>query len=128
MSESIILIASVVGAVVTILGVVYKVMQMFHNVMNKIEDVEQQIKDNTLHILKLAILEENMPPVERLKCGEIYVSMGGNGQIKKIYESLIRESEITIEALKKNKEIKHMSDEEINRLLLELAIKHNKEQ
>ena len=127
MSESIILVASVIGAVVTILGAVYKFMQMFHNVMNKIEDIEKQIKDNTLHTLKLAILEENMPPVERIKCGEIYVAMGGNGQIKKIYESLLRESEITIEALKKNKEIKYMSNEEIEKLLLELAIKHNKE-
>lgn len=123
--DDIIFIASVIAAIATILGATYKIMQAYHNIMSQIKEVDKQIKDNALHILKLAILEENMPPVERIKCGERYVALGGNGQIKKIYESLIKETEITTEALKKNKEIRHMSDEELNRLLLELAIKNN---
>ena len=103
MIDSILITASIIGALVTILGTSYKLMKMFHNVMNKIEGVEEQIKENTIHILKLAILEENLSPAERIKCGERYVALGGNGQIKKIYEQLLEDTEEVIHELKKRK-------------------------
>lgn len=103
MIDNILLTASIIAALVTIIGTSYKIMKMFHNVMNKIEDIEKQIKDNALHILKLAILEENMPPAERLKCGEAYVKLGGNGQIKKIYERLLEDTEELTQELKRRK-------------------------
>ena len=103
MIDNILITASIIGALVTILGTSYKLMKMFHNVMNKIEDVEEQIKENTIHILKLAILEENLSPAERIKCGERYVALGGNGQIKKIYEQLLEDTEEVIHELKKRK-------------------------
>ena len=103
MIDSILITASIIGALITILGTSYKLMKMFHNVMNKIEDVEEQIKENTIHILKLAILEENLSPAERIKCGERYVALGGNGQIKKIYEQLLEDTEEVIHELKKKR-------------------------
>lgn len=103
MIDSILITASIIGALVTILGTSYKLMKMFHNIMNQIEGVEKQIKENTIHILKLAILEENMPPAERIKAGELYVKMGGNGQIKKIYEQLLEDTELITQELKKRK-------------------------
>lgn len=124
MIDNFLLIVSVFGGVATILGGIYKTVKMFHNVMNKIEDVEKQIQNNALHILKLAILEENMPMVERIKCGEQYVSMGGNGQIKKIYERLVRENHIMNETFKKNKKLAELSDEQLDILLSQL---NNKE-
>jgi hypothetical protein len=71
--------------------------------MSEIEDVNEQVKENAIHILKLAILEENMPPAERLKCGEAYVKLGGNGQIKKIYEQLLEDTDEVIHELKRRR-------------------------
>ena len=44
-----------------------------------------------------------MPPAERLKCGEAYVKLGGNGQIKKIYERLLEDTEELTQELKRRK-------------------------
>ena len=103
MIDSILITASVIGALATILGVGYKLMNMFHRIMNEVEDIKHQVKDNALHILKLAILEENLGPAERIKCGEKYVALGGNGQIKKIYEQLLEETDEVIHELKRRK-------------------------
>jgi hypothetical protein len=62
--------------------------------------------------------------VERIKCGEQYVSLGGNGQIKKIYEGLVRENHIMNETFKKNKKLAELSDEQLDILLSQL---NNKE-
>lgn len=103
MIDSILITASVIGALMTIICTCYKVMKMFHKVMSEIEDVNEQVKENAIHILKLAILEENMPPAERLKCGEAYVKLGGNGQIKKIYEQLLEDTDEVIHELKRRR-------------------------
>lgn len=103
MINNILFTASIIAALATIIGTSYKLMKMFHNVMNKIEDVEKQIKENTIHILKLGILEENMPPAERIKCGEAYVRLGGNGCIKRIYEQLLIDTEELTQELKRRK-------------------------
>ena len=103
MIDNILIIASIIGALVTIFGTSYKVMKMFHNVMNKIEDVEKQLKENAIHILKLGVLEENMPPAERIKCGERYVALGGNGCIKRIYEQLLIDTEEITQELKRKR-------------------------
>lgn len=134
MTESILLVASILGALATIVGTAYKLMKMFHNVMKEIEDVNKQVRDNALHILKLAILEENMPPAERMKCGERYVALGGNGQIKKIYQDLIIETERMTAALKQQQyqqqqnisnQLKQLSNEDMEKLLE--ILKQNKE-
>lgn len=131
MVNNVLLVASVLGALVTIVGTAYKLMKMFHKVMSEIEEVNKQVKDNALHILKLAILEENMPPAERLRCGERYVALGGNGQIKKIYQDLVIQTEKMVAALKQQQQqnvsnqINQLSDEDMKKLYE--ILKQNKE-
>lgn len=117
MIDHVLLIASIIGAIATIIGTGYKLMKMFHSVMSEIEGVKDSLRQNELHILKLAILEENMPPAERIKCGERYIALGGNGQIKKIVEKLIRETDDIVEALKRNKDLQNYNEEELVKLL-----------
>lgn len=117
MIDHVLLIASIIGAIATIMGAAYKLMKMFHSVMSEIEGVKDSLKRNELHILKLAILEENMPPAERLKCGERYIALGGNGQIKKIVEKLMKETDDIVEALKRNKDLQSYNEEELVKLL-----------
>ena len=117
MIDHVLLIASIIGAIATIIGTGYKLMKMFHSVMSEIEGVKDSLRQNELHILKLAILEENMPPAERIKCGERYIALGGNGQIKKIVEKLMKETDDIVEALKRNKDLKNYNEEELVKLL-----------
>lgn len=117
MIDHVLLIASIIGAIATIIGTGYKLMKMFHSVMSEIEGVKDSLKQNELHILKLAILEENMPPAERIKCGERYIALGGNGQIKKIVERLMKETDDIVEALKRNKDLQSYNEEELVKLL-----------
>ena len=51
------------------------------------------LKENTMYILKMAVLSEEMPLLDRIHAGELYVNMGGNGTIKKKYEHLLEEYE-----------------------------------
>ena len=117
MIDHVLLIASIIGAIATIIGTGYKLMKMFHSVMSEIEGVKDSLRQNELHILKLAILEENMPPAERIKCGERYIALGGNGQIKKMVEKLMKDTDDMVEALKRNKELQNYNEEELVKLL-----------
>jgi hypothetical protein len=42
-----------------------------------------------MHLLKIAIMSEELPLIDRIKAGEIYVASWGNGLIKKKYNELI---------------------------------------
>lgn len=126
MIDHVLLIASIIGAIATIIGAAYKLMKMFHSVMSEIEGVKDSLKQNELHILKLAILEENMPPAERIKCGERYIALGGNGQIKKVVEKLMKETDDIVEALKRNKDLQNYNEEELVKLLEKVRENKNK--
>ena len=49
------------------------------------------LKNNTLFILKIAVLDEQLPLTDRLKAGELYMDLGGNGAVKKKYQELLKE-------------------------------------
>ena len=51
------------------------------------------LKNNTIHLLKIAVLDDKLPLTDRLHAGEQYIKMGGNGTIKRIYEKLLDEYE-----------------------------------
>ena len=51
----------------------------------KYKDIDSMLKTNTLHILKLAVLNDNLPLTDRINAGEQYIKLGGNGFIKKKY-------------------------------------------
>ena len=46
-----------------------------------------------MYILKLAVMNNDMPLLERIKGGEQYMAKGGNGLIKQKYEELLEEYE-----------------------------------
>ena len=55
--------------------------------------MNKTIKQNTIYILKIAIMSEEMPLVDRIHAGEAYIQMGGNGMVKKKLNQLIEEYE-----------------------------------
>ena len=86
-------IASIITAVTVIVTFMYKMYRFFRNMEEKYEETNKLLRDDTLYILKIAILCEEMPLVDRIHAGERYLALGGNGMIKKKYESLLTEYE-----------------------------------
>ena len=70
-----------------------KTYKFFRGLEDKYDSMNETLRKNTVYILKIAIMSEEMPLVDRLKAGEMYLSMGGNGMIKRKYNDLMDEYE-----------------------------------
>ena len=46
-----------------------------------------------MQLVKIAIMSEEMPLIDRIHAGEQYIAMGGNGMVKKKLNQLIEEYE-----------------------------------
>lgn len=91
--NTIILTASVITAITGISAFIMKTYKFFRNLEEKYDSMNETLRKNTIYILKIAIMSEEMPLVDRLKAGEMYLSMGGNGMIKRKYNDLMDEYE-----------------------------------
>lgn len=93
MIDNVLLIASILTAVTGILAFVYKLYNFFRKIEENYEQMNKTIKQNTVYILKIAIMSEEMPLIDRIHAGEQYVAMGGNGLVKKKLNQLVEEYE-----------------------------------
>lgn len=93
MVENVLLIASLIGALTAIGAFLYKMYSFFRKIEENYEQMNKAIKQNTIYILKIAIMSEEMPLVDRIHAGESYLAMGGNGMVKKKLNQLIEEYE-----------------------------------
>lgn len=93
MGDNIMFIATILGGIGTIIGILYKMYKFVRNIEEKYEEMNELIKENTIHILKIAVLNEDLPITDRINAGERYMSLGGNGFVKKKYLKLLDEYE-----------------------------------
>lgn len=93
MIEMIAIIAGVISGLGVIGGALWKIHKFLDRLEDKYDEMNDTLKQNTLYILKMSVLSEEMPLVDRIHAGELYVSMGGNGTIRKKYEHLLEEYE-----------------------------------
>ena len=93
MYNTIIIVASVVTALTTITAFLFKIYNFFRKLEIKYDEMNELLKSNTIHLLKIAVLDDKLPLTDRLHAGEQYIKMGGNGTIKRIYEKLLDEYE-----------------------------------
>ena len=93
MGDNIIFIATVVGALGTLIGILINMYKLARNIEKKYEEMNELIKENTIHILKIAVLNEDLPITDRINAGERYMALGGNGFVKKKYLKLLDEYE-----------------------------------
>lgn len=84
-------IASFITAITVIITCVWKVYKLARNVERKLDAYDKNIEQLNLHLNKMALLDTNMPIVDRLHAGEWYLAHGGNGIGKKVYEQLIHD-------------------------------------
>ena len=93
MIDSILIVASVVTALTVITAFLFKIYNFFRKLEIKYDEMNDLLKSNTIHLLKIAVLDDKLPLTDRLHAGEQYIKMGGNGTIKRIYEKLLDEYE-----------------------------------
>ncbi len=93
MVNTIILIASVLTALTVIITTAVKVYKFIRKWEKWVDEQSVHSLDNYMSILQLKIMSPYMPLSERIKAGDVYVKLGGNGEIKQKYHYLLTEIE-----------------------------------
>ena len=89
--DKLILIGSCIGALTTIIVTCTKVIKIAIKINKRAEDNDRHIKENYLDIKRLVITSPYMPLEERIAAGDTYIKSGGNGAVKRLYNSLLEE-------------------------------------
>ena len=89
MTEKILLIASLFTALSVIVATAIKVYKFVRKCESWVEETSEHSLDNYMSILQLKIMSPYMPLTERIKAGDKYVILGGNGEIKHKYQELL---------------------------------------
>lgn len=89
MSEAV-LIAFITGGL-TLIGVIITAISGNRSIAKDLKEIKEDNKEQALAILRLTIMNNDMPISERLVAGEKYIKKNGNGDVKHYYEQLIKE-------------------------------------
>lgn len=89
MSEAV-LIALITGGL-TLIGVVITAISGNKSIAKDLKEIKDDNKEQSLAILRLTVMSNDMPISERIVAGDKYVKKGGNGDVKHYYEQLIKE-------------------------------------
>lgn len=84
-------IAEIIGAITVIIVAIRKIFKPLKELLQKIDTLERHQRETYLTTLRLTICSEEIPLEERIAAGDKYVNSGGNGAVKKKYESLIEQ-------------------------------------
>lgn len=89
-------IASLVTAITVIITCIVKLYILARRVEEKIESYDKNIEQLNLHLNKMALLDTNLPVMDRIYAGEWYIAHGGNGLGKKVYNQLLNELDTSV--------------------------------
>lgn len=109
MSFNLVEVAGIITALTVIITALWKMYSLARKVEDKLESYDRNLEQLNLHLNKMALLDKNMPLVDRLHAGEWYLKHGGNGLGKKVYEQLLKDIDVSVyknEAFEKDKNSK----------------------
>ena len=89
-------VAGIVTAITVIITGLWKMYSLARKVEEKLESYDRNLEQLNLHLNKMALLDKNMPLVDRLHAGEWYLKHGGNGLGKKVYEQLLKDIDVSV--------------------------------
>lgn len=89
-------VAGIITALTVIITALWKMYSLARKVEDKLESYDRNLEQLNLHLNKMALLDKNMPLVDRLHAGEWYLKHGGNGLGKKVYEQLLRDVDVSV--------------------------------
>lgn len=95
MIDQIVLWGGVIGALGTIFATCVKVVKVAIKFDEWRKTEERHTKENYLDIKRLIITSPYMPLHERLIAGEAYIKEGGNGEVKKLYNELLKNVDVS---------------------------------
>lgn len=90
------IIAGTITSIGVIMGCVIKMYKLARGVENKIESYEKNLQALNLHLNKMALLNTDLPLIDRLHAGEKYLQGGGNGFGKKVYDQLLHDLDCSV--------------------------------
>lgn len=61
------------------------------NLVKKVDTLVEHDREQYLSILRLTIMSEEIPISERIIAGDKYIKAGGNGDVKKYYQQMIKD-------------------------------------
>lgn len=93
MEIDLIWLGSTFAALGSIIGMAWKLHTFLNRIEKKFEKYDKTINDNTIQILKMALLSDELPISDRLQAGKLYLELGGNGYGHIIYDRLLKEVE-----------------------------------
>ena len=96
MSFNLVEVAGIVTAITVIITGLWKIYSLARKVEEKLESYDRNLEQLNLHLNKMALLDRNMPLVDRLHAGEWYLKHGGNGLGKKVYEQLLKDIDVSV--------------------------------
>ena len=96
MSFNLVEVAGIVTAITVIVTGLWKMYSLARKVEEKLESYDRNLEQLNLHLNKMALLDKNMPLVDRLHAGEWYLKHGGNGLGKKVYEQLLKDIDVSV--------------------------------
>ena len=83
--------ADVIESAFTFGGVLVSVLAANKKLHKKVDQLMANDRDQNLNILRLTVMNSEMPISERIIAGDKYVKAGGNGDVKKYYQELLVE-------------------------------------
>lgn len=91
MFDPILIVASVVTALTAITTFLFKIYNFFRKLEIKYDEMNALLKNNTIHLLKIAVLDDKLPLTDRIHAGEQYIKLGGKirslADIENFFES-----------------------------------------
>lgn len=91
MDIDIIWLGGIITAVSSLLGVAWKLHTLLNRMEKKFEQYDKTINENTIHILRMTLLSDDLPITDRINAGKLYIELGGNGYGHVVYDKLIEE-------------------------------------
>lgn len=73
------------------LGVIAANLLSNKSLKDDIKEIKEDSKEQSLSILRLTVMNNEMPISERLIAGKKYIDRHGNGDVKHYYEQLVKE-------------------------------------
>ena len=86
-------IAGFITAIGVVIGAIIKIRKILSRMEHKFDEYDSILKENTMHILKMALLSDDLPIIDRINAGKRYLELGGNGYGKIIYNQLVKQIE-----------------------------------
>ena len=82
-------IVGVFSAIGVLLGSAWKLHKFLSNMEAQFHKYDETLRSNTIHILKMSLLSEDLPILDRINAGRKYLELGGNGYGQIVYEELL---------------------------------------